>query len=153
MSDSVRELPHEVLLRRYNLQVSELSRHAQQMKKDLDKTITFLINKSKDGRVNITPAVQSKIETYDRYICDGIFEYLENKDVINEDQANQLKSGADKVREDKVEDLVEELVEELEEDDDDSNDDNQNNSQSQGGGSSESSNAEGGARIGFWDWK
>jgi cobalamin biosynthesis protein CobT len=150
MSDSVRELPHEVLLRRYNLQVSELSRHAQQMKKDLDKTITFLINKSKDGKVNITPAVQSKIETYDRYICDGIFEYLENKDVINEDQANQLKSGADKVREDKVEDLVEEL----EEDDDDSNNDNQNNSQSQDDSSSESTNTEeGGARIGFWDWK
>jgi hypothetical protein len=145
MSDSVRELPHEVLLRRYNLQVSELSRHAQQMKKDLDKTITFLINKSKDGKVNITPAVQSKIETYDRYICDGIFEYLENKDVINEDQSNQLKSGADKVREDKVEDLVEDIEE---------NDDNQNNSQSQVDSSSESSNTEGGgARIGFWDWK
>lgn len=149
MSDSVRELPHEVLLRRYNLQVIELSRHAQQMKKDLDKTITFLINKSKDGKVNITPAVQSKIETYDRYICDGIFEYLENKDVINEDQANQLKSGADKVREDKVEDLVDDI-----EDNDDSNDDNQNNSQSQDDSSSESSNTEeGGARIGFWDWK
>jgi cobalamin biosynthesis protein CobT len=146
MSDSVRELPHEVLLRRYNLQVSSLSRHAQQMKKDLDKTITFLINKSKNGSVNITPSVQSKIETYDRYICDGIFEYLENEDVINDQQSNQLKSGADKVRADKVDDLVDDL-----EDDDDSNDDNQNNSQSQSD-SSEGSNAEG-ARIGFWDWK
>jgi hypothetical protein len=147
MSDSVRELPHEVLLRRYNLQVSSLSRHAQQMKKDLDKTITFLINKSKNGSVNITPSVQSKIETYDRYICDGIFEYLENQDVINQDQANQLKSGADKVREDKVDDLVDDL-----EDNDDSQNNNQNNSQSQSD-SSEGSNAEGGARIGFWDWK
>jgi hypothetical protein len=146
MSDSVRELPHEVLLRRYNLQVSSLSRHAQQMKKDLDKTITFLINKSKNGSVNITPSVQSKIETYDRYICDGIFEYLENEEVINNQQSDQLKSGADKVRADKVDDLVDDL-----EDDDDSNDDNQNNSQSQSD-SSEGSNAEG-ARIGFWDWK
>lgn len=146
MSDSVRELPHEVLLRRYNLQVTSLSRHAQQMKKDLDKTITFLINKSKNGSVNITPSVQSKIETYDRYICDGIFEYLENEEVINNQQSDQLKSGADKVRADKVDDLVDDL-----EDDDDSNDDNQNNSQSQSD-SSEGSNAEG-ARIGFWDWK
>ena len=146
MSDSVRELPHEVLLRRYNLQVSSLSRHAQQMKKDLDKTITFLINKSKNGSVNITPSVQSKIETYDRYICDGIFEYLENEEVINNQQSDQLKSGADKVRADKVDDLVDDL-----EDDDDSNDNNQNNSQSQSD-SSEGSNAEG-ARIGFWDWK
>ena len=156
MSDSVRELPHEVLLRKYNLQVSELSNHTQQMKKDLDKTITFLINKSKNGSVNITPTTQSKIETYDRYICDGIFEFLENQDVINQDQASQLKSGADKVREDKVDDLVDDL-----EDDNNSegtppansNNDNQNNSQSQTDGSSEGSNTEGGARIGFWDWK
>jgi hypothetical protein len=156
MSDSVRELPHEVLFRKYNLQVSELSNHTQQMKKDLDKTITFLINKSKNGSVNITPTTQSKIETYDRYICDGIFEFLENQDVINQDQASQLKSGADKVREDKVDDLVDDL-----EDDNNSegttpanlNNDNQNNSQSQTDGSSEGSNTEGGARIGFWDWK
>ena len=142
----VRELPHELLLRKYGLKVSQLSTHTQQLKRDLDKTITFLINKSKNGSVNITPSVQSKIETYDRYICDGIFEYLENEEVINNQQSDQLKSGADKVRADKVDDLVDDL-----EDDDDSNDNNQNNSQSQSN-SSEGSNAEG-ARIGFWDWK
>jgi hypothetical protein len=145
MSDSVRELPHEVLLRKYNLQVSELSNHTQQMKRDLDKTITFLINKSKNGSVNITPTTQSKIETYDRYICDGIFEYLENEEVINDQQSTQLKSGADKIRTDKVDDLVDDL----EDGDGDSNDgsnNNQNNSQSQDD-SSES------AKIGFWDWK
>jgi cobalamin biosynthesis protein CobT len=150
MSDSVRELPHEVLLRKYNLQVSELSNHTQQMKKDLDKTITFLINKSKNGSVNITPTTQSKIETYDRYICDGIFEYLENEQVINDQQSNQLKSGADKVRTDKVDDLVDDI----EDSDDDSNNgsnNNQNNSQSQTD-STEGSNTEG-TRIGFWDWK
>jgi cobalamin biosynthesis protein CobT len=158
MSDSVRELPHEVLLRRYNLQVSSLSRHAQQMKKDLDKTITFLINKSKNGSVNITPSVQSKIETYDRYICDGIFEYLENEEVINNQQSDQLKSGADKVRADKVDDLVDDLEDDDDsKDDNNSKDDNQNNSQStndSNNDSSQSSNTEeGGARIGFWDWK
>ena len=145
MSDSVRELPHEVLLRKYNLRVSELSNHTQQMKRDLDKTITFLINKSKNGSVNITPTTQSKIETYDRYICDGIFEYLENEEVINDQQSTQLKSGADKIRTDKVDDLVDDL----EDGDGDSNDgsnNNQNNSQSQDD-SSES------AKIGFWDWK
>jgi cobalamin biosynthesis protein CobT len=159
MSDSVRELPHEVLLRKYNLRVSELSNHTQQMKRDLDNTITFLINKSKNGSVNITPTTQSKIETYDRFICDGIFEYLENEEVISDQQSTQLKSGADKVRTDKVDDLVDDL----EDSDDDSNKDtnpdsnnNQNNSQSQSNSndnSSESSNTEGGARIGFWDWK
>ena len=146
MSDSVRELPHEVLLRKYNLRVSELSNHTQQMKRDLDKTITFLINKSKNGSVNITPTTQSKIETYDRYICDGIFEYLENEEVINDQQSTQLKSGADKIRTDKVDDLVDDL-----EDGDDNSNNNQNNSQSQAD-SSNSSNTEG-AKIGFWDWK
>jgi len=159
MSDSVRELPHEVLLRKYNLQVSELSNHTQQMKKDLDKTITFLINKSKNGSVNITPTTQSKIETYDRFICDGIFEYLENEEVISDQQSTQLKSGADKVRTDKVDDLVDDLEDSEDDSNKDTNPDsnnNQNNSQSQSNSndnSSESSNTEEGARIGFWDWK
>ena len=123
----VRELPHEVLLRRYGLNVSQLSNHTQQLKKDLDKTITFLVNKSKNGKINLTPAVESKIETYDRYICDGIFEFLENGDVITEAQAGQMKNKANDIRDNVIDDLKD--------------DDDTNNSQS-----SE-------AKIGFWDWK
>jgi hypothetical protein len=134
----VRELPHEVLLRRYGLNVSQLSNHTQQLKKDLDKTITFIVNKSKNGNINLTPAVESKIETYDRYICDGIFEYLESQDVITEAQATQLKDKADDAREDVIEDLK-----------DDAKDDAQNIQSAND--SSNSSNE--GARIGFWDWK
>jgi hypothetical protein len=134
----VRELPHEVLLRRYGLSVSQLSSHTQQLKKDLDKTITFIVNKSKNGNINLTPAVESKIETYDRYICDGIFEYLESQDVITEAQATQLKDKADDAREEVIDDLK-----------DDANDDAQNIQSAND--SSNSSNE--GARIGFWDWK
>ena len=132
MSD-VRELPHEVLLRRYGLSVSQLSNHTQQLKKDLDKTITFIINKSKNGKINLTPAVESKIDTYDRYICDGIFEHLESKDVITEAQAEQLKYKADDAREDVIDDLK---------DDSTQGNDNSNNS----------SPASTEAKIGFWDW-
>jgi hypothetical protein len=124
----VRELPHELLLRKYGLNVSQLSTHTQQLKKDLDKTITFIVNKSKNGTINLTPAVESKIETYDRYICDGIFEFLENGDVITEAQAGQMKNQAKDIREDVIDDLKDD-------------DDNTSNSQS-----SE-------AKIGFWDWK
>ena len=131
----VRELPHEVLLRRYGLNISQLSNHTQQLKKDLDKTITFIVNKSKNGKINLTPAVESKIDTYDRYICDGIFEYLESKDVITEAQAEQLKDKADDARED--------VIDDLKDDDNDST-----NSQS-----SNSDSAPSGAKIGFWDWK
>jgi hypothetical protein len=130
----VRELPHELLLRKYGLNVSQLSAHTQQLKKDLDKTITFIVNKSKNGTINLTPAVESKIETYDRYICDGIFEYLENKDVITEAQADALKDKADDIREDVIDDLK------------DDNDDTSNSQSSQADSSSE-------AKIGFWDWK
>ena len=47
----VRELPHELLLRKYGLKVSQLSTHTQQLKRDLDKTITFIVNKSKNGTI------------------------------------------------------------------------------------------------------
>jgi hypothetical protein len=135
MSD-VRELPHEVLLRRYGLSVSQLSNHTQQLKKDLDKTITFIINKSKNGKINLTPAVESKIDTYDRYICDGIFEHLESKDVITEAQATQLKDKADDAREDVIDDLKDDA------DDSTQSNDNSNNP----------SPASTEAKIGFWDW-
>jgi hypothetical protein len=129
----VKELPHEVLLRRYGLNISQLSNHTQQLKKDLDKTITFIVNKSRNGNINLTPAVESKIETYDRYICDGIFEFLENKDVITQAQATQLKDKADDAREDVIDDLK-----------DDSAQGNTNNNNS--------SSASTEAKIGFWDW-
>ena len=138
----VRELPHEVLIRRYGLNISELSNHTQQLKKDLDKTITFIVNKSKNGTINLTPAVESKIETYDRYICDGIFEYLESKDVITEKQAEQLKDKADDAREDVIDDLK-----------DDANDDAKNIQSTNNSDSTSSSSDEGSVKIGFWDWK
>jgi hypothetical protein len=135
----VRELPHELLLRKYGLNISELSNHTQQLKKDLDKTITFIVNKSKNGNINLTPAVESKIETYDRYICDGIFEHLENKEVITEKQADDLKEKADDIRED--------VIDEMREDDNDTK-----NSEPLKDNST-STSTESGARIGFWDWK
>ena len=148
----VRELPHELLLRKYGLNVSELSKHTQQLKKDLDKTITFIVNKSKNGNINLTPAVESKIETYDRYICDGIFEYLENTEVITEAQADDLKDRADDIREDVIEDLKEDLKE-------DNNETSNVQSSTTNSTSSTKSSSQGqeeeatGAKIGFWDWK
>ncbi len=152
----VRELPHEVLLRRYGLNISQLSNHTQQLKKDLDKTITFLVNKSKNGKINLTPAVESKIETYDRYICDGIFEFLEDKDVITEAQAEHLKDKADDAREDAIEDLKEDDIDDSKQDDDDSDDSNDADKSTQKDSNIENqstSSSEDSAKIGFWDWK
>lgn len=151
----VRELPHELLLRKYGLNVSELSNHTQQLKKDLDKTITFIVNKSKNGKINLTPAVESKIETYDRYICDGIFEYLENKDIITESQADALKDKADDIREDIIDDLKDDNSDNADNTDNGDKADTKNSQSSNPDDSSQqnSSNQEQGAKIGFWDWK
>ena len=95
-----RHLPHQLLMSKYSLSISQLSKHTQQLKKDLDRTLHLVLNKAKDGVVQLTPATQSKIETYDRYICDGIFEHLEDTEVISDAQADTLEKQADAKRED-----------------------------------------------------
>lgn len=129
------ELPHELLLRKYGLQISQLSMHTQQLKRDLDKTLTMIINKSRNGKIQMTPSTQSKIETYDRYICDGIFEYLENKDVITESQHDSIESQMDNQRSSVMNKMG-----------DSSQRTNQPNNQSN------TNQSEGNAKIGFWDW-
>ena len=134
------ELPHEVLLRRYGLNISQLSSHTQQLKRDLDKTLTLIINKSRNGKIQMTPSVQSKIETYDRYICDGIFEYLEDTDVITENQSDTIESQMDDKR-----------ISEMKKVDTSSSQPtnqptNQPTTQSSDNGNSSN------AKIGFWDW-
>jgi len=131
MSDLL-ELPHELLLRRYGLSISQLNSNSQQMKRDLDRVITMTINKSRNGQVVISPSVESKIETYDRYICDGIFEYLENAEVITEGQSNSLENQMDAKRDSVMSNM------------------NNSNENSNNGSSSQQESS---AKIGFWDWK
>tara|TARA_R100001015_G_C4527045_1_gene94474 strand:- start:41 stop:493 length:453 start_codon:yes stop_codon:yes gene_type:complete len=110
-----KELPHEFLLKRHNLSIDQLSSHSQQLKKDLDKTLHLIVNRSKDGNVNLTPATQQKISTYDRYICDGIFEYLEEADKITEQQVEKEEAQLEDKREEveqKMEEAHEEALEE-----------------------------------------
>ena len=102
-----RELPHELLLRKYGITISNLNSNAQQLKKDIDRTLLLVLNKAKNGAVNLTPATQSKIETYDRYICDGVFEYLETKDEVSEQEVEQLEGQMDEKRDDVVEKMEE----------------------------------------------
>jgi len=134
------ELPHEVLLRRYELNTTQLSSHTQQLKKDLDKTLTLIINKSRNGKIQMTPSVQSKIETYDRYICDGIFEYLEDKDVITENQSDTIESQMDDKRDSEMKKVDTSSSEPT------NQPTNQPTTQSSDNGNSSN------AKIGFWDW-
>jgi len=129
------ELPHELLLRKYGLSISQLSNHTQQLKRDLDKTLTMIINKSRNGNIQMSPTTQSKIETYDRYICDGIFEYLENEEVITESQSDSIESQMDNQRSSVINKMG-----------DSSQTTNQPNNQPN------ANQSEGSAKIGFWDW-
>jgi hypothetical protein len=92
------ELPHESLMRRYNLSIEDLPAKPRQLKTDLDRTIQMVVNKSRNGQIQMTANTQSKIETYDRYICDGIFEYLEDEEVITESQSDSMESQMDSKR-------------------------------------------------------
>jgi len=127
-----RELPHEFLLRKYGLSINQLSNHTKQLKTDLDKTLRLILSKSKNGNVNITPTTQSKIETYDRYICDGIFEFLENNNVITENQSDTEEKRMDSKR-DNVVDKMEE-------------------GKSNTPNSTSNSEKQKTAKIGFWNW-
>ena len=113
MSDIInpKEFPHELLIRRHNINMSELSTNTQQLKADFDQTLQIVLRKSKDGEIKLTAPTQRKLTTYDQYICDGIFEYLENQDKISEDQVQKEEKVLDEKREE-VEEKLEEAHQE-----------------------------------------
>ena len=110
MSENInlKELPHQFLLRKYSLNPAVLPTDGKQLLKQLDQTIRLVASKSKDGEVKLTPATQQKISTLDRYICDSIFEYLEEQDKISEAQADKVEEQMDDKRED-LEDKMDEI--------------------------------------------
>tara|TARA_R100001015_G_C4599976_1_gene154983 strand:+ start:498 stop:995 length:498 start_codon:yes stop_codon:yes gene_type:complete len=158
-----RELPHEMLMRKYGLGIDKMSNHTKQLKKDLDRALQLVLNKSKNGAVKLTPATQQKIETYDRYICDGIFEYLENQEVITEEESQKVEDALDDKREEvkeKMEDMHEEAKEKAEtqatpssSETTSSEETPQSTSNTETPPPTESKGDGGSVKIGFWDWK
>ena len=92
------ELPHEVLLRRYSLDMSELPAKTQTMKSNLERELNLIVARSKNGQVNVSPTLQAKLENYDRLICDDIFELLEKSETITETQSEKLETQMDAER-------------------------------------------------------
>jgi hypothetical protein len=143
-----KELPHELLLRKYNLSIDELGKNSQQLKKDIDRTLQLLLNKSKDGKVEVSANTQSKIETYDRYLCDGIFEYLENEEIISESQANSDESNLDDVRDNMMDKL-----DDMNSPSESKTSTNTSNTNTTTNTTSSNETTENKAKIGFWDWQ
>lgn len=144
MSENInpKEMPHELLLRRHNLSINDLSSHAKQMKKDFDRTLRAVISKSSNGVVTITSATKSKIDAYDRYICDGIFEYLENEDINSNSENAVEKVKMDAQREEQMDKL-------------DNSETTPNNSAvtMKDSNTSENQDVKPKAKIGFFDWQ
>jgi hypothetical protein len=113
MSDIInpKEFPHELLIRRHNINMSELSSNTQQLKADFDQTLQIVLRKSKDGEIKLTAPTQRKLTTYDQYICDGIFSYLEEQNKITEAQVEKEEEKLEEKREE-VEEKLEEAHEE-----------------------------------------
>lgn len=133
------ELPHESLMRRYNLSIEDLPSKPRQLKMDLDRTIQMVVNKSRNGQIQMTANTQSKIETYDRYICDGIFEYLEDEEVITESQSDSMESQMDSKRSETINSF------------ETTTNTNTTPTTAQTPQTPQTSNTD--AKIGFWDWK
>jgi hypothetical protein len=133
------ELPHESLMRRYNLSIEDLPSKPRQLKMDLDRTIQMVVNKSRNGQIQMTANTQSKIETYDRYICDGIFEYLEDEEVITESQSDSMESQMDSKRSETINSF------------ETTTNTNTTPTTAQTTQTPQTSNTD--AKIGFWDWK
>jgi len=80
------------LMRKENVRISDLDSETQSYIQDLNKVTQLLINKARGGELNITPITERKIKNYDRAICEGIYDYLdERKDVedSNTDSDNE----------------------------------------------------------------
>lgn len=92
------ELPHEVLLRRYSLDMSELPAKTQTMKNELERELNLIVSRSRNGKVSVNPTLQAKLENYDRLICDDIFQHLEESETITETQSENLENQMDAQR-------------------------------------------------------
>ena len=165
MSENInlKELPHQFLLRKYSLNPAVLPTDGKQLLKQLDQTIRLVASKSKDGEVKLTPATQQKISTLDRYICDSIFEYLEEQDKISEAQADKVVEQMEDKREDledKMDELHNEELKEAKEIEAEAElkettptENNETDPKPNADGEEELAEEKKSDVLGFWDWK
>ena len=168
----LKELPHQFMLRKYKLTTDVLSADGKQMLKDLEKTLRLVSTNAakKGGNINLTPATQQKITTYDRYIVDSILEYLEDKDKLTEAQADKVEEQMDDKREaveEKMDDLYNEAQDTLEEIKEQTQTETQTNQEEVEATETdeveatetptetptETKEEDDKVRIGFWDWE
>ena len=144
---NVKEFPHTYLMKKYRLTKENLSSHTKQLLTDFNRVIRLVASKSADGNVNLTPATQNKLETYDRYICEGIFEYLEDSEKLSDAQSTQEEEQMEEKRE-----VVVEKMEEMHEQAISENEQTNTNTTSEPQTKTEGAAVKN-AGLGFWDFE
>lgn len=68
------------LMKKEGVKVSDLDSETQAYIKDLKQVTQVLINRAKGGEIKVSASTERKIKNYDRVICEGIYDYLEEKE-------------------------------------------------------------------------
>ncbi len=150
------------LLKKEGVSVSDLDSETQSYIKDLKQTTQVLINRAKGGEINVSPQTERKIKNYDRAICEGIYDYIDNKE--NEPEAQpetsakeeeQLKAIHEKQKGGEVKDEKPKSEEKgsLQDIDLSPNEPKQEEEQSSADGETELEEKEDNSYKGFWDWE
>ncbi len=83
------------LLKKEGVSISDLDSETQSYIKDLKQTTQVLINRAKGGDIKVSAQTERKIKNYDRAICEGIYDYIDNegrKSETSDKEEEQLKA-------------------------------------------------------------
>ena len=131
--NEVLKLPHEHLLDKYNLDKSALSDDTQQLITEVGKIQNAIKNTyRRSGKVNLTAKTEQKLKSFDRYICDGIYDFLEEQEEAQQ-QSDQMKAKEQGFRQENPP-PTETDSQETDEEENDTSDEST------------------GLGVGFWDW-
>jgi hypothetical protein len=68
------------LMKKEGVKESDLDSETREYIKDLNQVTQVLINRAKGGEIKVSSQTERKIKNYDRVICDGIYDYLEERE-------------------------------------------------------------------------
>ena len=138
------------LMKKEGVKESDLDSETQAYIKNLKRVTQVLINRAKGGEIQVSSATERKIKNYDRVICEGIYDYLEEKESelqSSSKEEEQLKEIYNKQKGGQVDssNSNSEAKGSLDDIDLSPNETTSENNE-------EEQSEDGGGYVGFWDW-
>lgn len=87
----MKKLPYQVLMEQHNLTESDLPKDVLELVKTLKKKVTFAENKGDDSKATL-----DSIDSFDKFICTGIFNFLDEKKEDEKKEKQRLLDEAQK---------------------------------------------------------